>query len=148
MYERECTLRELDKESDATTSDLGEVLLKIVYDDDVYGARIVAHSLKSGDDGQLVCNHLIAMQTALEEGGAGVGGGCVWSALDFSHDPPAYRKFRAAFRNPDDEQEFRDTFYEGKELADQSEILELPPSADPESYYYGEGGDYEEDDKK
>lgn len=42
-------------------------------------------------------------------------------------------------------QEFKDSFYEGKELADQSEILELPQNADPETYYYGEGGDYEED---
>ncbi len=41
-------------------------------------------------------------------------------------------------------QEFKDAFYEGKELADQSEILELPQDANPESYYYGEGGDYEE----
>ena len=41
---------------------------------------------------------------------------------------------------------FRDTFYEGKELADQSEILELPNQLDkPEDYYYGQGGDYSED---
>ena len=51
---------------------------------------------------------------------------CSWSALDFSVDPPKYRSFVAVFDNSDTFQEFKDTFYEGKELAEQSEILENP----------------------
>ena len=54
-------------------------------------------------------------------------------------------------------QEFKDTFYEGKELAEQSEILEQPEAVageargaagagnevvDPEDLYYGRGGEY------
>ena len=102
MYERECTLHEVPKDGDASSAkSLGDVVLKIVYDDDVYGARIVAHSEEEeqGDEEGMVCNHLIAMQTNLE-----TEGGCVWSALDFSHDPPAYRQFKATFKNDDDEQ--------------------------------------------
>ena len=39
----------------------------------------------------------------------------------------------------------RDTFYEGKELADEAEILELPAQQDdPQDYYYGQGADYDE----
>ena len=39
---------------------------------------------------------------------------------------------------------FQDSFYEGKDLAEQSEILELPANANPEEYYYGEGSDFEQ----
>ena len=39
---------------------------------------------------------------------------------------------------------FKDSFYEGKDLAEQSEILELPANANPEDYYYGQGNDFEE----
>ena len=58
--------------------------------------------------------------------------------------------FRARFSTADEASEFKDTFYEGKDLADQSEILELPAghghgaADDATAYYYGEGGDYED----
>merc|ERR1712048_1362584 len=60
----------------------GVVDLKIVYDDDVYGARILAElPTASSEEESMVCNHLIAMQTNLVD--------MQWSALDFSTDPPA-----------------------------------------------------------
>ena len=100
MFERECSLQELPNEGDGGSStSLGDVMIKIVYDDDVYGARIVAHKVEDEEEENMVCNHLIAMQTSLD-----TEGGCTWSALDFSHDPPAYRKFKAIFKNPEDEQ--------------------------------------------
>merc|ERR1719167_1163319 len=47
----------------------GEVDLRIVYDDDVYGARILAEGPTSdADEDNTICNHLIAMQTALIDG--------------------------------------------------------------------------------
>ena len=93
MFERPCTL--LEKEGNSENS-LGQVDLRILYDDDVFGARIAAYSgnnanhcddinfsitipflvsmhlcyfsLFSGDEtnGIEVCNHLIAMQTTLD----------------------------------------------------------------------------------
>ena len=69
----------------------GEVDLRIVYDDDVYGARILGDAYTEDEaKDTLVCNHLIAMQTVLNE----VEESLEWSALDFSLDPPTYRTFR------------------------------------------------------
>ena len=41
--------------------------------------------------------------------------------------------------------EFRDIFTEGKDLAEQSEILEQP-DLNPEEMYYSQGGGYEEEE--
>jgi len=81
------------------------------------------------------------MQTTLE-----LTNGChkmQWSALDFSRDPPTYRHFSAEFDDEDMGREFRDIFNEGKDLAEQSEILEQS-EINPEEMYYGEGKDYED----
>ncbi|TRY72155.1 hypothetical protein TCAL_00256 [Tigriopus californicus] len=116
----------------------------MVYDDDVYGARIIAYPVSSTSEGDedAVCNHLIAMQTTLDTLDAV---SLTWSALDFSRDPPAYRTFQVTFQNDEESQIFKDCFNEGKELAEQSEILEMPNELEnPQDYYYGEGGDYED----
>ena len=85
----------------------GEVDLKIVYDDDVYGARILAElPTASSEEESIVCNHLIAMQTNLVD--------LEWSALDFSTDPPAERTFRVVFEDEETSAEFKDIFDEGK----------------------------------
>ena len=138
MFERNCNLFEIvenDKEEL-----LGEVELRIIYDDDVFGARIVANFLTGDYDDPPACNHLIAMQTTLDTDEAT--NKSSWSALDFSTGQATYRTFKAAFKSADDMIVFKDTFYEGKELADQSEILELPEQPD-DPCYYGAGGDYE-----
>ena len=83
--------------------------MKIVYDDDVYGARILAElpSATSEDD-SIVCNHVIAMQTVLAEDNI------EWSALDFSTDPPSHRSFRVEFEDISVSREFKDMFAEGE----------------------------------
>merc|ERR1712096_83279 len=133
MFERQCTL--LEREENVETS-LGQVDLRILYDDDVFGARITAYSEGTDGNGAEVCNHLIAMQTTLDTSTPTGGNGtfrCSWSALDFSVDPPKYRSFVAIFDSTDTFQEFKDTFYEGKELAEQSEILEQPEATADQS---------------
>ena len=137
MYERECEM------SDKDNGTLGKVLLRIVYDDDVYGARIVAtpNEENNAEEDETICNHLIAIQTELVSSELT----CSWSALDFSKDPPSYRGFQAKFESEADLNEFKETFSEGKELADQSEILELPQNeGDGGAYYYGEGGEHDD----
>ena len=141
MFEMECELAERRK--DGSTVAFGSVFLQVVYDDDVFGARIIATPMaaNNAEDEEQVCNHLIAMQTMLEEDSETT---YTWSALDFSSDPPSYRTFEVTFASAEDAGMFRDTFHEGKELAEQSEILELPNELEnPQDYYYGEGGDYE-----
>ena len=87
----------------------GEVDLKIVYDDDVYGARILAElPSATAEEDSIVCNHVIAMQTALAEDNI------QWSALDFSTDPPSQRTFRVEFDDISISREFKDMFAEGK----------------------------------
>jgi len=117
----------------------GEVDFRIVYDDDVYGARIIAEgpTAQGSNEYNILCNHLIAMQTLLSESELS------WSALDFSSDPPTQRTFKVEFPSVDMEREFKDLFAEGKELAEQSEILETVGNQDPEHFYYGQGADNE-----
>ena len=117
----------------------GEVDFRIVYDDDVYGARIIAEgpSAEGGEEYNVICNHLIAMQTVLSDSPLS------WSALDFSTDPPTYRTFKVDFSSTDKAADFRDMFAEGKDLAEQSEILETVGDQDPSHFYYGQGADGE-----
>lgn len=133
MFEKRCSFYETFNDRD-DVKEIGEVDLNIVYDDDVFGARIVAYLDSDEDDNAQACNHLIALQTCLEVDNANKQ--CSWSALDFSVDPPKYRSFRVAFTSSDDLEHFRDIFYEGKDLAEQSEIVELPEKVD-EPYGYG-----------
>lgn len=148
MFDHQCSIYEVSK-SDSSSSNkeeklLGKCDLRILYDDDVFGARIVA---TNNDNSDLVyCNHLIAMQTSLEVQEANKK--CYWSALDFSADPPLYRSFMATFEDAEAVVEFTAMFTEGKELAEQSEILEQPTgrTLDPNDLYYGQGGEYEEDE--
>ena len=87
----------------------GVVDLKIVYDDDVYGARILAElPTASSEEESIVCNHLIAMQTNLVD--------MQWSALDFSTDPPAQRTFKIELEEDEIKAEFKDIFDEGRKL--------------------------------
>ena len=147
MFERECDLLEVDGETKEEDS-LGRAYLKIIYDDDVYGARIIAvKANETNEEESYLCNHIIAVQTQLEVDQGSKR--CTWSAFDFSDDPPTYRTFVADFSTSDGGQEdaqsdFVSVFNEGKEYAEQGEILEQPVNADinPEELYYGEGGTY------
>lgn len=152
MFERVCDLKEIIGEKGIEVS-LGTVVLKILYDEDVYGARISALKVTpdGNDDEVYLCNHLIAIQTNVEVDETNRR--CIWSGLDFSVDPPRYRKFVAIFPEPesdgeDAQMEFVAVFQEGKDLAEQSEILEQPLAGDslnPAELYYGQGAEYDDE---
>lgn len=156
MYERDCELYEdLSNYGGQKETHLGPAHLRIIYDEDVYGARIIAVKANNSSNGEVnedevyLCNHIIAMQTTLdvdEENHR-----CSWSGLDFSVDPPKYRKFVADFAKVEEDAQidFVSVFQEGKELAEQSEILEQPISGgslNPEEIYYGQGAEYDDDE--
>ena len=107
MFEREC---ELFVDTDDQPTTITPVVLRIIYDDDVYGARIVAErsSPKAGDGAEdwTVCNHLIAIQTQFSSETETT---AKWSALDFSIDPPSYRSFEAHFKSEQDARDFKVT---------------------------------------
>jgi hypothetical protein len=156
MYERECDLFEIKSKEGNKEVPLGRCHLKVLYDEDVFGARIIAvkDAMPNGGDvnaeDDYLCNHLIAMQTTLDVDEDDKR--CSWSALDFSADPPTYRSFVAAFTDLDGgedeaQSEFVSAFTEGKELAEQSEILEQPNSGgdlNPDEMYYGQGAEYDD----
>ena len=147
MFEKICELKEVVSENVEAT--LGKAVLKILYDEDVYGARIIALKVTDAngevpnEDEIYLCNHLIAIQTSVDVDETNKR--CTWSGLDFSADPPQYRKFVAIFSSDSDgddaQMEFVSIFQEGKELAEQSEILEQPLAGNlnPDDIYYGQG---------
>jgi hypothetical protein len=158
MFERECELYEISSTEPKSETKLGRALLKIIYDDDVYGARIIAVKISGNGNGAggseienedetYLCNHIIAVQTNLDVDEDR--NRCSWSAFDFSDDPPTYRTFAAEFSQSEStadeaQAEFVSVFQEGKELAEQGEILEQPMNAanlDPPDYY-GQGGEF------
>lgn len=106
MFEREC---ELFVDTDDQPTTITPVVLRIIYDDDVYGARIVAertskdNGAEDGDD-WTVCNHLVAIQTNFS---SETETSAKWSALDFSIDPPSYRSFEAHFKSEQDARDFK-----------------------------------------
>lgn len=137
IFQKCCKLSELKDSGSGPEELLAEVELKIVYDDDVYGARIVAYKEEyDSENDDTLCNHLIAMQTKLQLISDTK---CSWSALDFSSDPPAYKYFVAEFQDPSSIIDFKEAFYEGKELAENSEIIEQPTDGNEASLgsYYG-----------
>ena len=106
MFEREC---ELFVDSDDQPTTITPVVLRIIYDDDVYGARIVAERTSKdteAEDGEdwTVCNHLVAIQTQFS---SETDSSAKWSALDFSIDPPSYRSFEAHFKTEQDARDFK-----------------------------------------
>ena len=106
MFEREC---ELFVDSDDQPTTITPVVLRIIYDDDVYGARIVAERTSKdteAEDGEdwTVCNHLVAIQTQFS---SETDTSAKWSALDFSIDPPSYRSFEAHFKTEQDARDFK-----------------------------------------
>merc|ERR1712130_979378 len=104
----------------------------------VYGARILAEvPTASAEDDGVVGNHSIAMQTELGDQEI------EWTAFDFSTEPPSQKTFKVEFDDSSVSNEFRDMFAEGKDLAEQSEILETIDEQDPSQFYYGQGGDEE-----
>ena len=62
----------------------------------------------SSEEENIVCNHLIAMQTNLID--------MQWSALDFSTDPPNQRTFKVEFDEEETAADFKDIFEEGNKL--------------------------------
>merc|ERR1712223_1636393 len=158
MFERECDLYEISSADSKSETKLGRALLKIIYGGGVCGARIIAVKISEAagngngggeienEDETYLCNHIIAVQTNLDVDEDR--NRCSWSAFDFSDDPPTYRTFAAEFsqsESTDEAQaEFVSVFQEGKELAEQGEILEQPMNAanlDPPDYY-GQGGEF------
>ncbi|KAH7964680.1 hypothetical protein HPB49_000397 [Dermacentor silvarum] len=78
--------------------------LRMVYDDSCFGARIRVIA----DDGSLLCDTIVAVQTCLRTERLHA----YWSAVDMSIDPNVRRHFQAAFSSPQAIAEFSRIFAE------------------------------------
>ncbi|XP_013778960.1 E3 SUMO-protein ligase RanBP2-like isoform X2 [Limulus polyphemus] len=95
---------------------LGVGPLRVLYDDSVFGARVQMHS----DQGDLLCDHIIAAQTTLQSQQREAH----WVAVNTSVDPAIEQQYKAVFSSSNSLQDFCTVFQEGKQLAVQAEILE------------------------
>lgn len=122
MFEKRVTLA-AQKTGGGAYEALGMGNLQMVYDDSCYGARIRVMS----DDGCLLCDTLVAVQTCLRTERLQA----FWSAVDMSREPNVRRHFQATFSSPQAVAEFSRIFSEAKDFAVQSAIVETidePPS--------------------
>ncbi|XP_035220047.1 E3 SUMO-protein ligase RanBP2-like isoform X2 [Stegodyphus dumicola] len=107
---------EIFDESSNQFKPAGMGTLQMLYDDTVYGYRI----LMMDDKDNCLCENVIAIQTCLRVEGKKAS----WTAIDLSVEPPKRRQFRATFSSLEAVDEFNKQFAEGKELAVNSEIVE------------------------
>lgn len=122
MFEKRITLA-VQKPGGSTYEPLGMGNLKMFYDDSCFGARIRFIA----DDGSLLCDTIVAVQTCLRTERLHA----YWSAVDMSIDPNVRRHFQATFSSSQAIAEFSRIFTEAKELAVNSSIVETidePPS--------------------
>ncbi|XP_023348327.1 RANBP2-like and GRIP domain-containing protein 5/6 isoform X4 [Eurytemora carolleeae] len=133
MFEAEAEL--MVREEGKGWSSPTQVILRIMYDEDVFGARIIGRDVEAEDDQPDLCDHVIAMQNILEDD-------LSWTALDYASEDPVRKTFKVSFNSRDIINDFKDTFAQGKEFAEQCEILETGPGEelDPSQAYYGVGG--------
>ncbi|KAL1421143.1 hypothetical protein MTO96_023318 [Rhipicephalus appendiculatus] len=123
MFEKRVTLS-VKKPGGGTYESLGMGNLKMVYDDSCFGARIRVTS----DDGSLLCDTIVAVQTCLRTERLHA----FWSAVDMSIEPNVRRHFQATFSSPQAIAEFSRIFTEAKDLAVNSSIVETidePPQS-------------------
>ncbi|XP_069130814.1 E3 SUMO-protein ligase RanBP2-like isoform X2 [Argopecten irradians] len=114
LFEKRATL--LVKENDWKILGMGQ--LKVEYDDDVNGNRIVMDT----DDKKTVCNHLLTKESVLRVNRKQKN--CEWSPIDFSTDDPVRREFRAQFSSEMVLEEFQSFFEQGQKLAVDSDLSE------------------------
>ncbi|KAK0161304.1 hypothetical protein PV327_009789 [Microctonus hyperodae] len=115
MFERQAVLSYLDND-DNTWKTFGRGQLKMVYDSDIFGARIIFEVIP----GVLSSSSVITLESQVEIDGCD----CTWTAIDCLIDPPIRRTFKASFTMEDHAQEMYINFQDGHECAKQADISE------------------------
>ena len=85
---------------------LGMGDLRIVYDDEFFGARIVMVS----DGGETLAEHIVAIQTVLEKEEKAA----IWTVLNLTPAPSSHLTFKAEFSTTQSLEEFASAFSEVK----------------------------------
>ncbi|GFQ79981.1 e3 SUMO-protein ligase RanBP2 [Trichonephila clavata] len=103
LFEKRASLEIFDEASGKFKVE-GMGSIRIIYDDSVYGYHITMVN----DNGKVMCDHIIAVQTCLREDGKKA----VWAAIDLSIEPVVRRQFRVTFSSHEAVKEFRECFEE------------------------------------
>ncbi|KAK0080119.1 hypothetical protein PV325_000425 [Microctonus aethiopoides] len=115
MFERQAVLSYLDND-DNTWKTFGPGQLKMVYDSDIFGARIIFEVIP----GELSSSSVITVESQVEIDGCD----CTWTAIDCLVDSPIRRTFKASFTMVNHAQEMYINFKDGHECAKQADISE------------------------
>jgi len=110
-------------------NDLGQGILRVVYDDEVFGHVIY---LSDAETDTVFAETIIAVQTSLRE----TGRKAIWMATDTKQKPSVRRRFCAEFSTEEDIKNFSIIFNEGKESALKIGIVEncdQPPWTSPKA---------------
>ncbi|KAJ8686803.1 hypothetical protein QAD02_022597 [Eretmocerus hayati] len=115
MFEKHATVY-VQTEGGQKWDELTSGTLKVLYDSEIFGARIVAES----DSKDIVSDTVISMDSSMQC----VDKQCSWSAIDYAVDPPVRRNLKAVFPSAQTAQEMYQTFQEGKDYASKADIRE------------------------
>ncbi|KAF2357580.1 Ran binding domain [Trinorchestia longiramus] len=123
MFEKAC---QLEKRLGENWDILGTVILRIVYESDSDGARLMAT-----DEGDLLLlDHIISTDLTYEDlEGTAVS----WAAHDLSTQPACHVKLRATFNDDDDKEIFIGTLEEGREFANKGGTTDEDIDAEDEA---------------
>jgi len=123
----------LEKKANNQWVPMGKGDLKIEYDDDIYGARVMHIDENSGE---VLANHIIAIQTTMHK----EGNSATWTVLDLVPQPPVTTTYKASFAEQEELEQFAAAFREGKEYAEKAGIVEQTSGeAAADELYYGQG---------
>ncbi|XP_058807194.1 E3 SUMO-protein ligase RanBP2-like isoform X2 [Phymastichus coffea] len=115
MFEKQVTLF-VRNESENTWDNRGTANLKVIYDSDIFGARIVIES----EAKEIVSETVISMDTTMKCEDTE----CEWAAIDYALEPPIRRSLKTVFATSMTAQEMYHAFEEGQECATNADIRE------------------------
>ncbi|KAG8038783.1 hypothetical protein G9C98_000338 [Cotesia typhae] len=111
MFERDARLFYLDE---ADWQPMADGFIKMFYDSDLYGARIIFETAS----GELICNCVITIETEMQVDK----NECIWTAIDDAFEPSVQRTLKAQFSNEDSAEEMFMNFQDGQVYARQADI--------------------------
>ncbi|XP_051162746.1 E3 SUMO-protein ligase RanBP2-like [Leptopilina boulardi] len=117
MFEKRATL--LAQNNDQTWTNLGMGYLKMFYDSEIFGARII---MEADNTGEIVSNTIISIDTSMQV----VGKECMWTAYDYALNPPKRRLLKAVFSSHQGAEEMYMNFDDGQEYAKGAELTDQP----------------------
>ncbi|CAH1780693.1 unnamed protein product [Owenia fusiformis] len=118
LFQKQVTLSTIDGCNQPQRLGSGELI--VVHDGEFLGARVTMH----GEDGNIMCNHLVATETRIQRNCKKKKKYCEWEAIDFATNQPIRLTLRAQFSSKSDAEEFEKIIIQGKKLASESGIYE------------------------